>query len=537
MKRKMQAMILALCVNASAVLAGIGAQREIVRADAAIKAASVSTAYGKSSVVTTDGRLYMWGSYSYGPANFIAKDKTRPLKIMDNVTQASMGYDSYGIIKTDGNLYMWGRNEEGQLGDGSGQNQELPVKVLDQVIHIDLGTGDNAACVGAVTKDGSLYMWGRSDEGLGNVSSRSGVPVKIMDNAVSVSLGSMHSGVLASDGGLYLWGSNSYHQMGEKAQLAGAVRPEKMLDEIASFSLGGFHSAAITKDGSLYVWGANDHGQSGNGTISDYVSKPIKVMDNVIQVSLSEKGSAAVTEDGSLYVWGANNYGQVGNNSKEDCPTPVKILDNIATVSIASTHGVAVAKDGSVYTWGRNNSGELGDGTRRESLTPKKIELTSASIDAEKQDQTSRPQEETISKVYTDQTGRYLVSGQTPEQCVYLGPADKKVTIVIIPATVTFGDHKYKVMSVADGAFENCEKLKSVKIGRNITQIGERAFYECGKLKTITIQSQKLKSVGKDCLLGISSKAVIKVSKAKLPEYKKLLMGKGQRAGVKITGV
>ncbi|MBQ6843787.1 MAG: leucine-rich repeat protein [Agathobacter sp.] len=68
-----------------------------------------------------------------------------------------------------------------------------------------------------------------------------------------------------------------------------------------------------------------------------------------------------------------------------------------------------------------------------------------------------------------------------------------------------------------------------------VTKIDKQAFYGCKKLKTITIKSTKLKTVGKNALKGINSKATIKVPKSKLSAYKKLLKGKGQGSKVKIV--
>ena len=61
------------------------------------------------------------------------------------------------------------------------------------------------------------------------------------------------------------------------------------------------------------------------------------------------------------------------------------------------------------------------------------------------------------------------------------------------------------------------------------------AIAKATNLKSITIKSTSLKKVGKKAFKGIHAKAKIKVPAKKLRSYKRLLKGKGQKAGVKIT--
>ena len=69
----------------------------------------------------------------------------------------------------------------------------------------------------------------------------------------------------------------------------------------------------------------------------------------------------------------------------------------------------------------------------------------------------------------------------------------------------------------------------------NITHFKLAELEKAGKLKAVTIKSTSLKKVGKNAFKGIHAKAKIKVPAKKLRSYKRLLKGKGQIAGVKIT--
>ena len=109
---------------------------------------------------------------------------------------------------------------------------------------------------------------------------------------------------------------------------------------------------------------------------------------------------------------------------------------------------------------------------------------------------------------------------------------EKKFTV---PAAVKIDGVSFKVTEIFPNAFKNNKKLKQVTIGKNVTKIGANAFSGDKNLKKISIKSAKLKKAGKKAFKGIHAKCKIKVPKKKLSAYKRLLKGKGQKAGVKIT--
>ncbi|HCT92755.1 MAG TPA: hypothetical protein DF613_15455 [Lachnospiraceae bacterium] len=143
------------------------------------------------------------------------------------------------------------------------------------------------------------------------------------------------------------------------------------------------------------------------------------------------------------------------------------------------------------------------------------------------------------------------------------GTANKSATSVKIPATVKLGGVTYKVTSIANNAFRNNKRLKTVTIGSNVTSIGScafqnctalskitipakvskigaKAFNGCKKLFSITVNSQKLtaKNVGSQAFAGTGSsnygKVRVIVPKKKYTVYSKILKAKGLSAKAKI---
>ena len=65
--------------------------------------------------------------------------------------------------------------------------------------------------------------------------------------------------------------------------------------------------------------------------------------------------------------------------------------------------------------------------------------------------------------------------------------------------------------------------LQEVQIGKNVREIGAKCFYKSKLLRKITIKSSKIDNIANKACTGISSKAVIKVPKAKATEYRNMI--------------
>lgn len=148
----------------------------------------------------------------------------------------------------------------------------------------------------------------------------------------------------------------------------------------------------------------------------------------------------------------------------------------------------------------------------------------------------SQPTTKTVKKgtKLTVGTNIFVVTNVKAKTVSYKGTKKKKVAKITIPATVKSGNQVYKVTAIADNAFKNNKKIKTVVVGKNVRTIGKKAFYGCKNLKKITVQSSIIKKVGAKAFKGINKKAVIKVPSKKYKASKKVFKGKGQAKTVTI---
>ncbi|MCI1720437.1 MAG: leucine-rich repeat domain-containing protein [Bacteroidales bacterium] len=80
----------------------------------------------------------------------------------------------------------------------------------------------------------------------------------------------------------------------------------------------------------------------------------------------------------------------------------------------------------------------------------------------------------------------------------------------VIPASVTYNGHTYRVTGIGNGAFEGCENLKSVTLPATIINIGEEAFSESGIVSIVLPNS--VKRIGEFCFQDCKSLKTVTLS-------------------------
>jgi alpha-tubulin suppressor-like RCC1 family protein len=327
------------------------------------------------------------------------------LAVSQGALSISAGGDSACAIDSGGQAYCWGDNDEGQLGDGTTQNSDVPVPVDTSGVlagktltQISVGS-DGDTC--ALDSTGAAYCWGDNQLGaLGDGSmtpAYSSVPVAVDTSGVlagktltQISTGDVHSCALDSTGAAYCWGDNGLGDgstqdsdtpvaVGTSGVLAGKT--------LAQVSAGESVTCALDTAGAAYCWGDGADGVLGDGSYSGADALTPVAVDTsgalagktLVQISAGGQFRAcALDSTGAAYCWGDGQDGALGTGSsgESDVPLPVDtggVLAGKTLTQISAGDGFsACALDdaGAAYCWGYNHDGELGDHSSGQSDVP-----------------------------------------------------------------------------------------------------------------------------------------------------------------------
>ena len=330
-------------------------------------AVAISAGSEHTLALMKDGGLWSWGAGLTFPRNVFslvgdgtAEDRTRPVKIMEDVVFAVAGPTHSFAITEGGTLWAWGANRYGVLGDGTTEFRFSPVKIMEDVVYATMlrdvpnshaGPGTQSY---AIRSDGSLWAWGcgdvsasywdfaLGDGGTENLYS----PVQILENVRSVK--PTHNGgfAITNDDVLWHWrggfwvGSRDENGEWISTEFERKPYPVPIMENVASISAG----FVITTNNEL--WQITNDG-------------PVWIMNDTVYATGFAGTNFAITADGTLLGWGRNLLPAhwlvrpvLGDGTTVDRDTPVVILEDIAKVRIMGNNTYALAKDGILWTWG-----------------------------------------------------------------------------------------------------------------------------------------------------------------------------------------
>ena len=130
-----------------------------------------------------------------------------------------------------------------------------------------------------------------------------------------------------------------------------------------------------------------------------------------------------------------------------------------------------------------------------------------------------------VGTVYTIAGNQYRITKVGAE--VSLIKTNAKAKSINIPAAIKVSGITYKVTTIAEKAFKQNKKLKSITVSANVKKIGNNAFFKCPSLKTVNLKTVLLtrKTASKKAFKGANKKLVIKVPKKVKKSYKKIFKG------------
>jgi len=373
---------------------------------------------GHSVATTSDNRLFTWGNNSLGQLG----DKTdlnspspvfvKSLSGDENFISIDAGLAHSAALTSEGRLLMWGYNEDGQLGDGTFLNRDVPLDISmyfnlefnEKIIEISLGRYHSLA----LTSLGRLFAWGDNLWGqIGveeeliftyenplDITSKFGLNPN--ETIVLIEAGDNHNGVITSNGRLFTWGQNTWGQLGFDDDIL--FYSSDPLDITESLNLGsneiiidlafGFvHSMALTSEGRVLAWGSNVAGQLGIGSDEIfYTYEPTELSlffgtsssESVIAIEAGRSHNLVLTSGGRLLSWGYNEYGQVGDRSNENRFSPINITsqinfrqaERILALNLGENVSSVITSDGRLLVWGENSYGQIGNNTFTDRSTP-----------------------------------------------------------------------------------------------------------------------------------------------------------------------
>ncbi|MEI6654205.1 MAG: cadherin-like beta sandwich domain-containing protein [Verrucomicrobiota bacterium] len=355
-------------------------------------------------------KAYAWGSNIRGQlGENTINNSSLPVAVMSTgvlsgktILSISAGSAHSLALCSDGTVAAWGYNYYGQLGNGTTTDSNVPVAIIQSgvlagktIIAVSIGYSHSLV----LCSDGTVAAWGRNTDGqLGNGTTiDSNVPVLVPKtgvltdkNVVAISAGYYHNIALCADGTVASWGRNNYGQLGNNSSGTNSSVPVNITTSgalngktAATLGAGSDHSLVLCLDGSIVTWGRNNNGQLGDGSNTnspipvDVDASDVLAGRIVKMIVAGGFHNLASCSDGTLVAFGRNTNGQLGNSGTVDANAPIAIAlapvltgKTVVALQAANAHSLAICSDGSIASWGSGNNGLLGNGDTINSNVP-----------------------------------------------------------------------------------------------------------------------------------------------------------------------
>jgi alpha-tubulin suppressor-like RCC1 family protein len=300
----------------------------------------------------------------------------------------SAGY-AHSLVTSGTETWSFGSGMFGRLGHGGAENEAVPrlIEALNRVAVKQVAADVIHSMV--LTSEGGVWTWGDGDNGrLGHGNTdRQNVPKRVggLTNVTDIASGGDHSLAVGEGGAVYTWGLNPFGQLGLGDHGAGTDRLVPTLvngvDGVVAVAAGEYHSLALGRGGTVMACGGNDEGQLGLGDTDDRDTfTVVPNLSGVVDIDAGDRHSIAVTCEGEVWTWGkgrATGHGVDDENAQWLVPTKVTGggIEEAAVVQVAagSLHSMALTATGGLYSWGEGSQGQLGHGDKENLAVPRVV--------------------------------------------------------------------------------------------------------------------------------------------------------------------
>jgi len=323
-----------------------------------------------------------------------------------NIASVVMGVMHGAVVTTDGRIFIWGGNDHSNLGF-KGEDAWVPTEITE---HFPEGTKIRKVTCGSshtvfLTTKGEIFIAGtfKNDGWEGaycsntlskkvdrlNKPTRLDVEQKKLGEMIDIASGLDHMLMLDIDGNIWEMGVTCLGQRTSKRNQHYYLKPRRvgMKNKGVRFKAvrcGSHYNLAISKDGDLYTWGQNNYLQCGHPlrprqSNPELIDLPHKVNFNDPSVKLLDVGAGthttiALDTSGRLWSFGRNGSFELGretevppkqmingelqqfkNEPKADLPKQViAIKEQVTQISVGANHWFAVTSDSTTYAVGVN---------------------------------------------------------------------------------------------------------------------------------------------------------------------------------------
>jgi len=270
------------------------------------------------------------------------------------------------FVTTDGKLYAWGSNTYGNIGDGSMVDRSSPVQIGTDTNWSIIDASDTHTV--AIKTDGTLWAWGINDYGqLGNnsiIDASSPQQIGTNTNWTKCAVGNKFTIAITNTGTMWSCGYNYNGQLGITNRVDKSSLTQILGNTWSDVKTGLVNSVAKKTDNTLWLWGDNASGQLGNASSgSDYNPSPIQESTGSAWTTFTCMNTAvAAIKSGNIYTWGQNTAGSLAQGAVGNISTPTQILFNDGTftsVAGAAETLLALKSDGTIWGAGDKSSYEL----------------------------------------------------------------------------------------------------------------------------------------------------------------------------------